>query len=147
MSEFDKGPVAGVGAVVWKGGAVLLVKRANPPRAGSWSLPGGKQHAGETVDEAASREVREETGVEIDIIGVAAVVDLMDRDADGHLLYHFLVVDMVAEWAGGDAVAGDDAAAVLWADPRQFAELNLTADVLRVIDAARAKRHLEQGLP
>jgi len=140
-------PVIGVGAVVWMGDAVLLVRRANPPRQGCWTLPGGKQRLGETVFEAVEREVTEETAVNIRILDIAAVVDLIDRD-DDTIRYHYTVIDVVAEWIGGEAVAGDDAAAVAWALPAQFDDYQLTDAVLQVIDAAAEKRHrLGRGLP
>lgn len=133
-------PIAGVGAVVWKKDRVLLARRGHPPKAGSWSLPGGKQKLGETVQEAALREIGEEAGIQIRIVDIAAVVDLMDRDTQGQVLYHYTVVDLVAEWVAGDIRAGDDAAEVAWAHPDDFDSFNLSDDVRRVITLAASKR-------
>ena len=147
MSMYPLSPVIGVGAVVWMGDAVLLVRRANPPRQGCWTLPGGKQRLGETVFEAVAREIAEETAINIRILDIAAVVDLIDHD-DDTIRYHYTVIDVVAEWAGGEAVAGDDAAEVAWALPDQYGDYQLTDAVLQVIDAASEKRHrLGRGLP
>ena len=110
-----------------KGDAVLIVRRAHPPRAGSWSLPGGKQQLGETILEAAARELAEETGLtEVDWLGLADVVDLMDHDEDGALRFHYTVVDFAARWRSGEPLAGDDAAEVAWATPRDYDTYGLT---------------------
>jgi mutator protein MutT len=135
MRNFPDRPVVGVGAVVFKGDQVLLVRRAHPPRQGSWSLPGGKQELGETVAQAVLREVREETGITIRILGLAAVVDLIDAEA-GTIRSHYTVIDLLAEWVEGEAVAGDDAAEVAWAGPDDWAHYALTPQVQQVIAQA-----------
>ena len=109
-------PVVGVGAVVLGDGKVLLVRRANPPRRGEWSLPGGAQETGETVFEAARREVREETGLTIEILGLVDVVDSIHRDEDGRVRYHYTLVDVFARAAGGGPAAAGDAAEAAWFD-------------------------------
>ncbi len=133
-------PVAAVGAVVWKENRVLLIRRGKAPRKGFWSLPGGRQQWGETVYEAVAREIREETNVVIRIIDVAAVVDLIHRDDAGAIEHHFTVIDVVAEWVSGDAVAGDDAAEVAWAAPDELDGYGLTPKMHDVIAIAAEKR-------
>ncbi|MCI5043428.1 MAG: NUDIX hydrolase [Aquisalinus sp.] len=97
---------AAVGAVVFRGHEVLLVKRGRPPLQGHWSIPGGKIEFGESMQAAVVREVREETGIEIEIIGLIDVFEsLPQKDEDGH----YLMVDYVARHVGGDPVASDDA--------------------------------------
>lgn len=140
--DFPAAPVVGVGAVVWKDGRVLLIQRGKPPRRGSWSLPGGHQEVGETVAATARREVREETGVEVRLLGIAAVVDLIEREGE-RVRRHFTVVDFLAEWADGEAVAGDDASAVAWATPAECPGYGLNAKVLEIIDLA-ARRLAER---
>lgn len=81
--EYPDRPIAGVGVVVLKNDKVLMIRRGREPRAGQWSIPGGKQRLGETWHETAAREVREETGVEIEVIGLVDVVDAIVRDGDG----------------------------------------------------------------
>ena len=81
--EFPDRPIAGVGVVVLGAKGVLLVKRAKPPRQGQWSLPGGAQKLGETVFEAARRETLEETGLEIEVLGLIDVVDSIASDDGG----------------------------------------------------------------
>lgn len=133
-------PVAAVGAVIWKGDRVLLIRRGKPPRKGFWSLPGGRQQLGETVYEAATREIMEETGVTMRILDVAAVVDLIHRDETGAIEHHFTVVDVVAEWVSGEAVAGDDAEEVAWAAPGELKTYGLTPKMHEVIEIAAGKR-------
>lgn len=116
-------PVAGVGAVVWRDGQVLLVRRANPPRRGEWSLPGGAQEIGETVFEAARREVREETGITIEVLGLVDVVDSIHRDEDGRVRYHYTLADVFARAAGGDAAPAGDATETAWFDPGRLPPL------------------------
>ncbi len=132
-------PVACVGAVVWKDDRVLLIRRGKPPAEGSWSLPGGRQERGETIFEAAEREVHEETGVSIRILDVAAVIDLIERDGAA-VTRHYLVVDVVAEWTGGEPRPGDDAADAVWAGPDDWTGFGLTDAVRRVISLSTAKR-------
>lgn len=133
-------PVVGVGAVIWKGECVLLARRGQPPKQGSWTLPGGKQKLGETIAETAEREIREETGLEITLLDVVAVVDLIERDDFGRVAYHYTVVDLLAEWRAGEAVAADDCAAVAWVHPDELAAYQLSGDALRVIRLAADKR-------
>lgn len=143
--SYPSHPVVGVGAVVWRGDAVLLVRRANPPLPGSWSLPGGAQHVGETMAEAACREIREEAGIEIDVLDIVTVVDLIDRDDAGGVRFHYTVVDLLAEWRQGEAVAGDDADAVAWATVDMLGDYAVSPQAERVIRMAAEKRLLLRG--
>jgi ADP-ribose pyrophosphatase YjhB (NUDIX family) len=132
-------PEIGVGAIVWKGDQFLLIRRGHAPRQGSWSLPGGHQELGESVQQAAIREVREETGVTVRILDLLAVVDLIDGDAaDPH--FHYTVIDVQAEWLSGDAVAGDDAEAVAWTSPSDLDSFHLSPAMRKVIALAVDKR-------
>ncbi len=133
-------PLVGVGVVIWRDGRVLLVRRAKPPRQGEWSLPGGAQELGETVFEAARREVREETGLEVEITGLITVVDAIRRDEAGTVAYHYTLVDVAAEWRAGEAQALDDAAEVAWAAPDALEKFDLWSETLRVIRLAAELR-------
>jgi ADP-ribose pyrophosphatase YjhB (NUDIX family) len=135
--EYPSQPLVGVGAIVWKDGRVLMVKRGRPPGEGIWSLPGGLQMVGETVVEGVRREIAEETGVEIELLGLVEVIDSVRHDAAGRVLYHYTIIDYAARWAGGEAVAGDDAAAVAWVAPEDLDGLETWAETARVIEKSR----------
>lgn len=104
-------PIIGVGAVVMKDGEVLLIRRGKPPKAGEWSLPGGAQELGETTREAAAREVKEETGLMVDVLDLLDVIDFIDRAEDSTIRYHYSLVDYLAVPVAGalcaDSVAHD----------------------------------------
>ncbi|VDC30797.1 NUDIX hydrolase [Pseudogemmobacter humi] len=92
----------------------LLVRRRNPPDAGLWGYPGGKVRYGETVAEAAIRELREETGVRGEAMGQLGTLDLILRDDLGAVSHHYYLVAIACRWLAGDPVAADDAAAAAW---------------------------------
>ncbi len=138
--EYPKRPMVGIGVVVWRERQVLLIRRGKPPRLGQWSLPGGLQELGETVFEGGAREVREETGTEVEITGVLDVVDSIQRDSAGRVRFHYTLVDLGAEWLAGEPVAGDDAAAAAWADADDLARYQLWHETVRLIDLSAAKR-------
>jgi 8-oxo-dGTP diphosphatase len=138
--EYPDRPWVGVGIVVWRGDEILLVRRARPPRLGEWSIPGGAQSLGETVFEAAIREVREETGVAIRPTGIVTVVDSIIRDAEQRPQFHYTLVEISAEWMAGKAVAADDVDDIRWATPAAAAKLVKWEETLRIIgEAARLR--------
>jgi 8-oxo-dGTP diphosphatase len=104
MTEIKR-PLACVGVVCRRGDEVLLIQRGREPLKGKWSIPGGKMDFGETVREAALRELKEETGVEARITGI---IDVVDSIMDGQ---HYVLIDFEAEWTSGEPVAADDAMA------------------------------------
>jgi 8-oxo-dGTP diphosphatase len=134
---YPERPIVGVGVVVWRGDRVLLVRRGNPPKAGSWSLPGGAQELGETVFETARREVREETGLEVEVIGVVEVVDSIHRDDAGRIAYHYTLIDVVAVTESTDLAAADDAMDAVWADADKLELYALWSETARVIAKSR----------
>ncbi|WP_299395766.1 NUDIX hydrolase [Pelagibius sp.] len=140
MNDYPNRPLIGVGVVVFKADRVLLIRRGKPPREGQWSLPGGRQRLGERIEAAARREVREEAGIEIAVGPLVDVVDSITRDDNGAVQYHYTLVDLLAEWRGGEAAAGHDAAEVAWADPADLAPFDLWTETERIIALAVQKR-------
>ena len=116
MRIYPERPIVGVGAVVLEGNRVLLVKRANEPLKGEWSLPGGAVDVGESLGDAVRREVREETCLDIEVGPIVEVVDRIRREADGRVRFHYVLVDFLCRPLGGTARAASDAAEVVWAD-------------------------------
>ncbi len=114
MVTVPPGPVAAALAVVVRGDAVVLVRRANPPDAGLWGFPGGKVELGETVGQAAVRELREETGVVARALRPFAAVDALERADRGKVVSHFVLVAVLCAWVSGEPVAGDDALEARW---------------------------------
>ena len=112
--EYPTLPLCGVGVVVWRDDQLLLVRRGKPPREGRWTIPGGLQELGETVFQAAAREVLEETALDVEVTGLLDVIDLIEPDDVGRIRYHYTLVDVAAEWRSGDPVAGSDAAHAEW---------------------------------
>lgn len=100
----------GVGAVVFRGSDALVIRRGKPPFLGRWSIPGGGLHYGERLEDAARREVMEETGLTIRIGGLIGVFEVTP-DGDSDFDRHVVMIDYWAEWEAGEPVAGDDAAA------------------------------------
>jgi 8-oxo-dGTP diphosphatase len=138
--EYPDRPWVGVGIVVWRDDKVLLVRRAKAPRLGEWSIPGGAQSLGETVFEAAIREVREETGIDIRPTGIVTVVDSIIRDSEQRMQFHYTLVEIAAEWTAGEPIAGDDVDAVRWATPQEAAAVIEWDETLRIIaEAARVR--------
>ncbi len=122
-----------MGVVVWKDGDVLLIRRGKPPRDGQWSIPGGAQELGETVRETAIREVREEAGIEIEVESLIEVIDFIEPDPAGGVLYHYTLIDWSACWRSGDAQPGGDVTEVMWADPDDLERHGLWSETIRVI--------------
>ena len=137
--EYPDRPWIGIGMIVFRGEDVLLVQRGKPPRLGSWSLPGGAQHLGEGAQDAARRELLEETGITVGPLLLADVIDAVTHDEDGAVRYHYTIVDYCAEWASGTAIAGDDVSRVAWAKPHELADYVLTPEALAVIVLARKR--------
>ncbi len=137
--EYPPRPLIGVGVVVWHDQRVLLIRRGKPPRVGQWSLPGGAQKLGETVAEAARREVFEETGLSVEVGGVLAVVDLIERDGE-RVRYHYTLIDFGAEAPGVELRPGGDAADARWFSLDEIERLGLWSETLRIIRLARERR-------
>lgn len=127
----------GVAAVIWNAaGQVLLIRRINPPRAGQWSLPGGRVERGERLEDAVRREVREETGLEVTLLGLAGVAEITDATALGGS-GHYVLIDYTARVLAGTARGASDACDATWFSPDALPE-GLWSETCRIIAASRA---------
>jgi len=134
-------PIIGVGALVWRDGKILLVKRGKAPAKGEWSLPGGAQELGETVEETARREVREETGCEIGALTFLGAFDSIERDDQGKVLYHFTLVDFETEWVSGEPSPGEAEEEARFISLEELNDLKVwdaLADIIRKSAARRS---------
>lgn len=135
--EYPTRPFVGIGIVVIKGGHVLLCRRGKPPNVGSWTLPGGAQDVGETCEDAARRELLEETGLSVGPLHFCAHVDTVRRDDDGRVRFHYTILDFAARWEGGEPAASSDVSAVEWAPMDALEPYDLWSEAHRVIAIAR----------
>ena len=138
--HYPSRPIVGVGVVVWHDDRVLLIRRNKPPRQGHWSLPGGAQQLGETVAEAARREVREEAGLEVELGEIIATIDSIEHDRDRRVRYHYTLIDFVAEAASPVLRPGSDAADARWFEVAEIETLGLWSETVRVITLAGERR-------
>lgn len=127
-------PIVATIATVFRENHVLLVRRANPPDAGRWGFPGGKIDFGETVEDAAVRELLEETGVRATARRVFTAVDAFDRDENGLVRHHYVLVAVLCSWVSGEPIAGDDALDARWfpVNALSAGDLALSLDVEKV---------------
>lgn len=135
--EYPARPIVGIGVVLLKPGAVLLVRRARPPSLGQWSLPGGAQELGETVEAAARRELREETRLGAGPLVLAAHVDSIHRDDAGRIQFHYTILDFAAPWIGGEPAPGGDVSEAVFAPLDDLERYGLWREAHRVIAVAR----------
>ena len=115
-----------MGAVVFKEDKVLLVLRGKPPAEKQWSIPGGCVELGETLQEAAERELTEETGIVIQAKNPVYTFDVIERDEDGRIRFHYVIVDLAADYVSGELRAGDDAVEVSWVSRKDLNNRNVS---------------------
>jgi 8-oxo-dGTP diphosphatase len=133
-AEYPEAPVVAVGAVVVREGRVLLVKRGQPPSKGMWAIPGGRVELGETLQEAAEREIKEETGLNIRAGDPVHLFDVILRDDSGSVRYHYVIVDLLADYVTGTLQPGDDAQEARWVAPGELDELLVNRTTLEVLN-------------
>jgi len=123
---------------VFREGRVLVAARARPPMARRYSLPGGLVEPGETLAEAALRELREEVGVEADLLGFVDHVEAIERDAAGRVRHHFVICAHAARWRAGEPRIGPEASDVRWVSEDEIAALRTTPGLAGVVRKAFA---------
>ncbi len=134
--EYPDRPIVGVSVLVFKDKEILLVRRAHEPRQGHWSLPGGVVELGETIRDAAVREIREECHIEIEPQRVLDVLDRIFRDADGRVQYHYVLIALLACYKSGELRADSDSAAAAWVKLSELSHYGLLLDQRELIQRA-----------
>ncbi|MCX5826552.1 MAG: NUDIX hydrolase [Deltaproteobacteria bacterium] len=135
--EYPQKPIVGVGAIVVREGKVLLVKRAAAPGRGLWAIPGGSLELGETLQRGAEREILEETGIQIRAGAPIYTFDFLEYDTKNQLQYHFVVVDMEAEYVAGEVQAADDALDARWVSPEDLRTMSVSRNTLKILKERR----------
>lgn len=133
-NAYPDAPRVAVGAIVFNNGHVLLVRRGQAPAEGLWAVPGGSVKLGETLQAAAEREIREETGLRIRAREPVYTFESIVRDDDGGIRFHYVIIDLAAEYIDGEPKPGDDALEARWFSPRDLSDVEVskaTLDLLR----------------
>lgn len=134
---YPENPIVGIGAVIVKGNKVLLIKRAGDPGRGLWSIPGGLVELGEKIKDAVRREVKEETGLDVRVGEIADVTEIITRDEEGKVKYHFVIVDFFAEVLRGELKPSSDALEAKWVEFNDLRKYRLTETVERLFKKLR----------
>ncbi len=137
--EYPSRPIVGIGAVIARGGKLLLARRGSEPGRNKWSVPGGLVELGETVEETIVREVKEETNLDVEVHSLVDVVNNLVRDEEGKIRYHFVILDFFAKVKGGALRAGSDLREVKWVPLDQVERFDLTGTFREFLERNREK--------
>lgn len=135
-TEYPDAPRVAIGALVLHEGRLLVVRRGKAPAEDVWALPGGSVELGETLAEAAEREVYEETGLVVRAGAVVHAFDAVVRDDDGRVRFHYAIIDLRCDYVSGEVAAGGDARDARFVTREEFAQLRssrATVDLVRRI--------------
>ena len=147
--EFPPAPLVGVGAVIVSHGRVLLIRRGQNPMKGHWTLPGGALEVGESLAEGLAREVREETGLQVEVLELVELLDRIHRE-HGRVRYHYVIADYLCRVTGGSLLAGSDADAARWVERAEWnshSALLLDPITVRVIEKGWQMANAAPGNP
>jgi ADP-ribose pyrophosphatase len=122
-----------VGAVVFKEDRVLLVRRGQPPAENLWAIPGGSVEIGETLQQAAEREIWEETGIRIRATKPIYTFDVIERDERQGIRFHYIIIDLSADYVSGELAAGDDAVEARWISAEEIKTLAVNKTTLTLL--------------
>jgi ADP-ribose pyrophosphatase YjhB (NUDIX family) len=129
-------PFLAASAVIYRDGRILLVRRARAPGRDLFSLPGGVVEAGETLFEAVTREVLEETGLTVEPVALAGHREVIMRDADGRVERHFVILPFACHWRAGEAAPSDEVAEAIWVAPDDIGNFKTTSGLAEIVAAA-----------
>lgn len=132
-NRYPDRPRVAVGAVVFKDERILLVQRGQAPAEGYWAIPGGSVEIGESLQQAARREILEETGVSIRAREPVFTFDIIEKDADGNVRFHYVVVDVMADYLEGSLRPGGDAADARWVSSGELSRLKVSPATLDLL--------------
>ena len=131
--EYPDHPWVAVGAIVFKDSQVLLVRRGKPPAQDLWAIPGGSVEICETLQRAAEREIFEETGITIQALEPVFTFDYIERDEFGCARFHYVIIDLAADYVSGEPRAGDDAAEARWVSSQEIATLKVSSKTRQLL--------------
>lgn len=134
--EYPQQPRVAVGVVVVKNRSVLLVKRGQDPGRGLWSVPGGLIELGETLEDAARREVREETGIDVRIEKLLDVANNIVRNGQGETRFHYVLIDYLARPLATSVEAKSDALEAKWVRFTDLSKYSLTKGAKKLVRKA-----------
>ena len=129
-------PFLAVSAAIVRDGKILVVRRARAPAHGLYSLPGGVVEVGETLEEAVTREVREETGMTIEPVALAGFREAIVRDAERRVERHFIILCFAARWRAGEVLLNEELDEARWLEPAELASLPTTAGLAQIVAEA-----------
>ena len=129
-------PYLAVSAAIFRDGRVLIVRRGRAPAHGLYTLPGGGVELGETLEEAVIREVREETALNIEPVGLAGYRQAIARDAEGRVERHFVILPFAARWIDGEVSLNEELAEAHWLEPAALSGLKTTEGLAQIVTAA-----------
>lgn len=136
--RFPLRPFLAASAAVVRDGRVLLAARGQAPMRGIYTLPGGQVEVGETLAEAALRELHEEVGVVAEVVAGLDPLEVIERDADGAVVFHFVIHPHAARWRSGEPTTGPEALDLRWVTPAEARDLPTTKGLHGVIAQALA---------
>lgn len=131
--DYPSAPMVGVGGVIVRDHKVVIVRRGQEPRKGEWSLPGGLVELGESLVDATRREMKEETGLDVEVGALVEIFDRVHRDAAGRIRYHFVIVDYVCVPVAGELIAGSDVDDARWITIDEIDRYGLNAHAAAVL--------------
>jgi 8-oxo-dGTP diphosphatase len=129
-------PYLAVSAAIFRDGRVLIVRRAQPPAQGLYTLPGGGVELGETLADAVIREIREETGLEIEPLALAGYRQVIARDGAGRIERHFVILPFAARWIAGEVSLNEELAEARWLKPSELSGLETTEGLADIVATA-----------
>ena len=136
---YPQRPFLAVSAAILRGGKVLIVRRARKPALGVYTLPGGVVEAGETLEDAIRREVREETALEIEPVTLAGHREVIIRDAQDRTERHFVIMCFASRWLSGEPHLNDELDEARWIDPAELSGLKTTEGLAEIVAVAAAR--------